>query len=224
VLDHDRIYRLSLRGVNAYLVDDGGDWTLVDAGTPWDASRVRDGLAEAGLAARDLSRVLLTHYDLDHVGTLAALDLAPDAEVRLADPDAAQFEGAETPPLANHKGALQRATRFLLSLPDVPITRVADGDRIGGFTAHRTPGHTPGHTAFVHADLGAAFVGDLVTGDDDGSLDASPWLVCYDVDGNAASIRSFAERAPDVDVVAMGHGEPVRTGGGRALRALADRV
>jgi glyoxylase-like metal-dependent hydrolase (beta-lactamase superfamily II) len=222
MLPSGRVHRFALGGVNAYLVDDDGDWTLVDAGMPWHTDRIRNLLAEAGVDPADVERVLLTHYDLDHVGTLASLGL--DAPIHVAEPDASYFEGTRVPPLSNHKGLFQRVTRPLVTVPDLPLERVVDGETIGGFTAHRTPGHTPGHAAFVHEGLDAAFVGDLVTGDDDGTLGASPWVICYDAGQNERSIRAIADRAADVDVVAMGHGNPVRTDGGRQLRRLADRL
>jgi glyoxylase-like metal-dependent hydrolase (beta-lactamase superfamily II) len=221
VLERDRLYRIPLRGVNAYLVDDDGAWTLVDAGTPLDADRIRSALAVRDLHPADLDRVLCTHYDLDHVGTLGTLGLDPTVAVFLADPDAAYAEGSRTPPLSNHKGLLQRVTRPLLAPPTGEVRRVDEGDRVGGFAAYRTPGHTPGHVAYVHEDLGVAFVGDLVFGDDDGGLNPAPRIVCYDVDRNADSIRRAADRFPDVDVVAMGHGDPVVADGGRELRRVA---
>jgi glyoxylase-like metal-dependent hydrolase (beta-lactamase superfamily II) len=215
----DRVWRLECRGVNAYLLRDADDtWTLVDAGTPWDAGRVRAALGAAGLAPGDLDRVLVTHYDLDHVGGLAGLDL--DCPVHLAPPDDAYLTGRRSPPLSNHKGLFQRVVAPLVEVPGAPVRPVADGDEFGGLRAYRTPGHTPGHTAYVHADYGVAFVGDLVRGAGD-DLAPSPWAVTYDVAENAASVRSLADRAPAFEVVAMGHGDPVRTGGDAALRRLA---
>jgi glyoxylase-like metal-dependent hydrolase (beta-lactamase superfamily II) len=41
--------------------------TLVDAGWPGDEATVRAGLDAAGVAPADVDRVLLTHYDADHV-------------------------------------------------------------------------------------------------------------------------------------------------------------
>jgi glyoxylase-like metal-dependent hydrolase (beta-lactamase superfamily II) len=226
MLEPDRAWRLPCRGVNAYLLRDGtggtGDtWTLVDAGTPWDAERIRRRLDEAGVAPQALDRVLLTHYDLDHVGSLAALDI--DCPIYVAPPDDAFLAARRAPPPTNHKGLLQRLLGPLVDAPDVRVEAVDDGDRFGGLTAYRTPGHTPGHTAYVHADYGVAFVGDLVR-EADGDLAPSPWLVTYDVSANAESVRSLAERAPPFEVVAMGHGDPIREGGDGALRRLADRL
>jgi glyoxylase-like metal-dependent hydrolase (beta-lactamase superfamily II) len=219
-LEPNRVYRLELPWVNAYLVRDDGSLTLVDAGTPWDVERVRDRFEAAGFDPADVDRVLLTHYDLDHVGTLAELDL--DARVHVADPDGGFLSGTASPPLGNHKGLFQRLTRPLLDRPDLPLEAVEDGDRIGPFVAHRTPGHTPGHTAYVHEEYGTAFVGDLVRRVD-GDLAASPWVMSYDAAENRRSVRRLADRLRSVEVVAMGHGTPVREGGGDALRRLADR-
>lgn len=209
-----QIRRLSLRGVNAYVVDDG-ELTLIDAGTPWDGGRIRDALAASNYALEDVDRVLVTHYDLDHVGTLADLD----APVYLAEPDASYLDGTRSPPLSNHKGALQRVARFLLDPPAGNIHRIGDGEAIGGFTAIRAPGHTPGHTVYVHEELGAAFLGDMVRGED-GTLALPPWLVTADPAENRRSVRLVADRAPPFEVAAMGHGVPIREGGRTALQRL----
>jgi glyoxylase-like metal-dependent hydrolase (beta-lactamase superfamily II) len=216
----DACFRFRLPGVNAYLVDDDEVWTLVDAGMPWHDGRIRDGLARVGLTPSDVDRVLVTHYDLDHVGALATV--AADVPVHVADPDAAFLEGSRRPPVFNHKGALQRVLGLFSDRPDLSVNRLHDGDSVGGFTAYRTPGHTPGHTSFVHREYGLGFLGDVATSDGDG-LAASPRVICYDGAQNAASIRSLADRVAPFEVACVGHGAPV-AGGRRALRRLADRL
>jgi glyoxylase-like metal-dependent hydrolase (beta-lactamase superfamily II) len=221
-LPPNHVWRLRLRGVNAYLVADDG-LTLVDAGTPWDADKIRTRVHEAGYEVDDIDRVLLTHYDLDHVGTLSKLGLPPDVDCYLASPDLEYLRRTRSPPLANHKGLFQRVTEFLLTPPDFEIQPVEDGQEIGPFVAHRTPGHTPGHTAFVHDEYEVAFVGDLVR-TIDGELHPSPWLLSYSLGEVKASVRTLANRIPETEVLAVGHGHPVRTKGGIALRQLADRL
>jgi glyoxylase-like metal-dependent hydrolase (beta-lactamase superfamily II) len=109
----------------------------------------------------------------------------------------------------------------LVDLPDLPLKTVADGEEVAGFTAYATPGHTPGHTSFVHEEYRLALVGDLFN-EDDGELKPSPWAICYDVAQNRRSIQRFADRTDDLDVLAMGHGDPVRHHGSDRLRELAD--
>ena len=218
----DGVWRLELRGVSAYLVDDDVP-TLVDAGTPWDEAAIREGLADAGVDVADVGRVLLTHYDLDHVGTLAALTPKLDATVYAGAFDAALLRGDRSPPLRNHKGALQRLTGLFTTLPDLEVKSVADGERLGSFTAYHTPGHTPGHVAYVSESLGVALLGDLVS-ESDGALEPSEWLISYDTDRVLESVRDLSARAPPFEVACVGHGDPLARDGSEALAALAERI
>jgi len=211
-----------LRG-NGYLVDDDGTLTLVDAGLPWNAAQVRAGVEAAGHAVRDVERVLVTHYDLDHFGALARLsDL--DAPIYVGQFDADLATGECSPPWLHHKGAFHRLLRLGFRFPErLPLHRVADGDRIGGFTAYHTPGHNPGHTVYVHEKLSVGLLGDLVW-EEDGTLRPPVWLDSYDMGTLRRSIRSFAARTPRFEVACVGHGRPLDHDGWRAIRALAETL
>ncbi|ELZ26767.1 zn-dependent hydrolase, glyoxylase [Halogeometricum pallidum JCM 14848] len=215
--------RFRCRGVNAYLVDDDGTLTLVDAGTPWDGERMLEMLSSAAVDPSDIDRVLLTHFDVDHVGTLATLGLDEDVPIHAAEPDASFLLGDADPPAGNHKGALQRALRLFVDAPTNEVVRVSDGDEVGGFVTYRTPGHTPGHVVYHHPGHGAAFLGDLVR-ESDGELEPLPWLMCYDVDRNEKSLTDLVERIGSFEVACVGHGDPLRTGGYDALRRAADQL
>lgn len=218
----DGVWWLECTGVNAYLVDDGGELTLVDAGTPFDAATISACIDAAGFEVGDLERILLTHYDLDHVGSAAKL--AVDAPVYVGRADADYVTGARRPRLRGHKALLQ-----LVSGPIVPdvaadrVHRVDDGDDVGGFVAYHTPGHTPGHTAYVHEGREAALLGDAVF-ERGGSLRPSPWLLSYDTAAVRRSVREFVARAPDFEVAAVGHGTPFMRGGGDRLREVAETL
>jgi glyoxylase-like metal-dependent hydrolase (beta-lactamase superfamily II) len=207
---------------NVFLADDGGDLVLLDAGTPGDAETIRAAVAEIGYAVGDVERVLLTHYDYDHVGALAKLDdLA--APVYAHEPDASYLTGERKPGLWPHKALLQRVTGLFLSAPSLPVETVTDGESVGSFTAYHTPGHGPGHLAWISEELETAFLGDLVR-ESDGALTSSPWLVSYDTGRVAESIADLAERAPPFAVAGMGHGTPLRSDGSDALSRLAAKV
>ncbi|ELZ44398.1 metallo-beta-lactamase superfamily protein [Halorubrum californiense DSM 19288] len=218
----DGVWRFELRAANAYLVVDDVP-TLVDAGTPWDADAIRSEFEDAGVAVADVGRVLLTHYDLDHVGTLASLTPDLDAPVYAYGFDAQLLCGARSPPLRNHKGLIQRLGGLLTDRPDLDVVGVRDGETVGSFTAYHTPGHTPGHVAYVSEALGVALLGDLVS-ESDGDLDPSEWLISYDTGEVLDSIRGLAERAPPFEVACIGHGDPITSGGSEALAALARRI
>ena len=213
----DQLYRLDLGMVNAYLVDTG-EATLIDAGTPNAVDDLRYELDEAGYDAEDIDRVLITHFDLDHVGTLASL--AFDCPIYAMEPDASYLDGSRTPPLSNHKGILQRLTDFWLTRPSTPIQRLDDGDSVAGFDAYHAPGHTPGHAVYLHETLGVAFLGDLVA-EEDGSLTTPPWIFTYDTSENADSVRTLADSDLSFSIAAMGHGTPITENGTEALVELA---
>jgi glyoxylase-like metal-dependent hydrolase (beta-lactamase superfamily II) len=215
------VWQVALRGVNAYLVEDDAGLALVDTGMPWQADSVRRALEVAGFTMRDVDRVLLTHYDLDHVGGLRSLlDAAGDVEVCCGAGDADLVVGAQTPPLSVPKGVVQRFGRLLTPNVETPVRALEDGDDVGGFEVVATPGHTPGHVAYLHDGLDAAFLGDVVR-EDDGRLEPSPWVLSSDASRIEESVRRVLDRAPAFEAACVGHGEPIRSGGRAALAAVS---
>jgi glyoxylase-like metal-dependent hydrolase (beta-lactamase superfamily II) len=217
------VWQVSCSGVNAYLADDDGTLTLVDTGTPRDGRRIRRAIEEAGYTVSDLERILITHFDVDHVGSLAGLVAETGAECYVGAADAGFLTKKEKPPALHHKGALQRVVSPFAKAPDVNPNLVADGDEVGSFVAYHTPGHTPGHTAYVSEALNAAFVGDLVM-EDEGRLEASPWALSYDTNTVAESIHDFADREAAVEILAMGHGTPFIRNGAVRLAELGEEL
>lgn len=217
----DGLWRQNLRVlpnwyVNVYLVRDEG-LTLVDAGVPWSASRLRQGLESIGYYVSDIDRVLLTHYDLDHFGGLLRLPEL-EAEVYAGKPDAGYLSGSAKPPVLNHKGAFHRLLRIVL--PTLDVESVGEGDSVSGFTAYHAPGHNPGHMVYVNHALDAAFLGDLVW-ERDGGLTTPVWMDSYDL----AELRRSVLRLSDslsFEIACMGHGEPLMKGGSRELVRLAN--
>ncbi len=190
-------------GANAYLVDDG-ELTLVDAGLPVGRRSLTGEIAAAGYDVGDLDRVLLTHYDVDHVGGLRVIDGA--VPTFLGSPDVALLDGAWSPPLTHPKGAYHRAIRRLYSLSGRDLRPVLDRERVGGFRALLTPGHNPGHLVYVHDGLETAFLGDLVM-ESDGRFRPPPWLDTYDTERARESILRVGEEA--FEYACVGHGSPV---------------
>ncbi|MFB6176955.1 MAG: MBL fold metallo-hydrolase [Halobaculum sp.] len=218
----DGVWRIEGSASNAYLAADGDDLVLLDAGTPGDAEVIRSAVRDAGFSVADVDRVLLTHYDYDHVGALPKLDDL-DATVYAHDPDASFLTGDASPGLWPPKALLQRVSGLFLSTPSLPVERVSDGDTVGSFTAYHTPGHGPGHVAWISEWAETGFLGDLVR-EQDGELLPSPWYVSYDTDAVAESIVALADRAPSFEVAAIGHGTPLEAGGAAELTRLADGI
>lgn len=233
------VWWLDLGSVNAYLVDDPGSetggggedgaaggsdergLTLIDAGTPRDAGTIAREITAAGHAVGDVDRVLITHYDVDHVGALSRLR-GLDCPVFVGAADAGILRG-EHPNWANHKGALQFVADLLVREPNLAVRPIEDGTRVGGFRAYHTPGHTPGHVTYVNEARSAAFLGDLVM-EREGELRPSPWVISYDTGEVAGSIAALANRVGEFEICGMGHGVPFVRGGSDRLRECAERV
>ncbi|WP_302081477.1 MBL fold metallo-hydrolase [Salinibaculum rarum] len=216
----DGVWWFDLQGVNAYLVDDG-EVTLVDTGMPWHASEIQTGIERVVGSLSAVDRVLMTHFDFDHVGGLNGLvDSGLDAPVAIGVDDEPYLARRERPVWHNRKGLFQRVTDITRDAPAVPLEPVEDGDTVGGFNVYHTPGHTPGHTAFVDESRSLALVGDLVR-ERGGEFRVPPWFLNYDHQEAEASLQSYVERAPAVDVVCQGHGTPFVESGSDQLSAVA---
>jgi glyoxylase-like metal-dependent hydrolase (beta-lactamase superfamily II) len=210
-------------GSTAYLLDDG-DLTLIDAGLPVNGTRIGTEIRDAGYSPGEIDRVLITHYDLDHLGGLARLVPELDAPVYMGRRDLDLLGGGYDPPVFHHKGLFHRAVRAVYSPPaSLSYHPVVDGDRIGGFEAFHTPGHNPGHTVYVHEELDAAFLGDLVWSEN-GELTIPIRLDSYDMDEIRESVRRFAAASPPFEVACVAHGGPILEDGHAALQALVERI
>jgi len=140
-----------------WLLQGDGRRILVDAGPPAYIPLIHAGLAELVLAADDITDVLVTHLHWDHVSNFT---MYPNATTWVGEDELAW---ARTQPAG---------TQFM---PDLHIQEIVRrGDAIGrmrpdqevlpGITTVASPGHTPGHLAFIAdtADGHLIFAGDAV--------------------------------------------------------------
>jgi len=222
-----------VRGVNVYLLL-GGAPVLVDTGMPGSDKAIIDYVEKIGLASHDLTRIVLTHYHVDHVGSLAALKRRTPALIA-AHPADAPYIAGDRPQPAPHGVLVRLAVRLvpMMSRFDpVPVDLpVHDGDRLdilGGAVVVHLPGHTPGSIALHLPAEGVLLCGDTVAcrGPVRGSrtdrrptLPANPFTI--DRAQAVASLRRMAEL--DFDVLCPGHGEPLVGGASRRVRDLARR-
>lgn len=202
-------------GANAYLLDDG-ELTLVDAGLPVPRRSLAGEIRAAGYTPGEIDRVLLTHYDIDHVGGLARVNL--DAPVYLGALDYRLVRRSWSPSWRHHKGLFHRLVRRRYTLSGFDLRPIDDGDWVGGFVAFHTPGHNPGHTVYLHPESGTAMLGDLVWNTSSGFV-VPPWIDSYDTTRITESVARIADER--FEAACMGHGPPLRSGGRGALRALA---
>jgi glyoxylase-like metal-dependent hydrolase (beta-lactamase superfamily II) len=139
--------------VNAYLVEEDDGLTVVDTMLPRSA-----GAILKAAAGRPIKRIALTHAHGDHVGSLDALaEQIPGVEVVISARDARLLAKDKTLGPDEQDGKLRG------SYPGTktrPTRELAHGDRIGSLEVVASPGHTPGHVAFLDTRDGTLYCGD----------------------------------------------------------------
>lgn len=136
--------------VNMYLIRSGNRFIAVDTGrNPQNVKKQMDSL---GIAPENVTAVLQTHTDSDHVG---GIGLFGNAKVYISSAEEQMINGKRTRMAAIMKN----------SLP-VPYTMLNDGDviEIEGLAVKGvlTPGHTPGSMSYL-VENRYLFTGDTLS-------------------------------------------------------------
>jgi glyoxylase-like metal-dependent hydrolase (beta-lactamase superfamily II) len=192
----------------------------------WQHRRVLRGLRQAGVAPQDLALIALTHWHIDHVGSLAALQRRISAPVVAHRADAPVIQGQEPPTKPTLRGESGKFARWLL----VKLYRPARVDRQveatellpeAGLRVIGTPGHTPGHVCYLQEQEGILFVGDALVNRGD-QLDLSPEGFSQDPTQARASLEVL--RWLHFDRCYFGHGEPLLKDADRQVWAFVDKL
>jgi len=223
----DGVHLASTGLVNWGLVEEDGQVTLIDAGYPGDASRVRASLTRIGRQLEDVVGVLITHAHVDHIGGLPWCGLEAPVFTGQAEVPHAKREFLQQ---ASEMDVLVRAwnPRVLLwslralavgatrdaTVPDIKACRIGKKlDLPGQPVAVATPGHTSGHTAYHFKRAGVVATGDaLITGHPITGRRGPqllPSFFTHDPAQAEASLDAIA--ALDASTILPGHG-PVWTG------------
>jgi glyoxylase-like metal-dependent hydrolase (beta-lactamase superfamily II) len=220
------IYSLGQRQgghVHAFLLDDGNGLTLIDTLFDTDAHRILAQVQAIGKTAQDIKHIILTHAHRSHLGGLARLKELTSAQVYAHEWEADIISGDRRPqpvsmlPQPPYRGyPLQIALNLNLG-KHVPITVdnfVHEGDRIGPIQVIFAPGHSPGHLAFYWEERRALIAGDAICTWPTFMLGWRAFML--NPKQHQISLGRLAEL--EAEVLCVGHGEPVTSGGTFRLR------
>src|SRR5690348_8685530 len=129
-------------GLSSILVDTGQGLALFDGDLPETAPQIEAHIRALGFRVRDVKWILNSHAHIDHAGGIAALQRASAAGAH-----AMELGGADP------KDPLYGSVPGYSPVKRVRV--VGDGETLHlgnvAITAHYTPGHTPGSTAWTWA-------------------------------------------------------------------------
>ena len=212
--------------VSAFLIDDGGELSLVDTLFETDARLVIEAIRTLGSSVTDLKRIALTHGHRSHLGGLAALKQATGATVyaHAWEADIVSGDRRAQPVTILPKQSL-RLIPFQLGLRlnrpkhvPCPVEDVLeDDDAFGPLQVLHTPGHSPGHLAFYWPERSFLIAGDAIATWP--SLCAGWTAFNLNRKQHAGSVRRMATL--DARIVGVGHGEPITEDAADCVHALA---
>jgi glyoxylase-like metal-dependent hydrolase (beta-lactamase superfamily II) len=204
-------------GVTAhpYLLVDTDGLTLIDTGIPGSTGRILGYIRRVGYSARDLKRILLTHADYDHAGSLAALQRATGARVYASLFEARAVAKGQFPRSLRTESPLLRpifrmAERVGRISPAQVDEYLTDGQVLPVLDALQvvdSRGHTPGHLSFFIPSLGVLFTGDSILSINQ-HLVGSHGAVTWDQNQADASVRR--QLGLTAWVICSGHGQVLR--------------
>ncbi len=196
------------------------EMVLIDCGYPGSLPKFKEAALTQGVNLDDMTKVIITHHDYDHMGALA--------EIKSTYPQVQVLAHAnEVPYIQGEKGSLrlQQAEGMYDFLPEdqkegaralqqmfasVSPARVDaflnDGDRLpwcGGVEVIATPGHMPGHISLYLKKYRTLISGDALA-IQGGMLGIANPEYTLDMEGAKQSVRRLAEY--DIDKIICYHG------------------
>jgi glyoxylase-like metal-dependent hydrolase (beta-lactamase superfamily II) len=186
--------RANLGFVSAYVLVRGTQATVVDTGVAGSADAIGTALQTAGASWDAVTELILTHHHGDHAGSLA--DVAARATKATVHAGEADIGNITSPR---------------------PIVAAADGSEIFGMQVVATPGHTLGHICVLDRATKVLVAGDALT-NTAGLAGSSPRNTA-DADQAKASVKRLA--GLDIATLLFGHGDPLTSDAGAALRQYA---
>lgn len=223
--------------VHPSLIEAGSSLILFDAGFPHQVGQITESLRNCGHSLEDLTMILISHQDHDHIGSLAALKRErPNVTVACSDVEAPFIDGREESLRIRQArdynknltgDSLKWGESFLGYLQTIepcPIDlefrfeRAAIAD---GVWILPTPGHTPGHLSIFLEDSQTFIAGDSLALEN-GRLEIANPQFTLDMHTCVETIRALA-RLNASEIICY-HGGSIDNHENRAIRELLERI
>jgi glyoxylase-like metal-dependent hydrolase (beta-lactamase superfamily II) len=211
------VHAVRLIGAQAYLLLDGDEITLVDAGHAGSSRQLRAYLARIGRSMEHITRIVCTHGHPDHIGGVHEVSALSGADVLLHPADSERLRIRFREVIANFSPGPIVALLTRAPSHASPIEDGAELPVFGGLRVLHTPGHTPGSVSLYSPERRFVIVGDMLQ-----RIKGKVTLPNYFFTDDMAEARRSIGRLADLDVetILFSHYPPYREGARDALRAL----
>ncbi len=215
-----KLHRIPGVNANPYLILDADGLTLIDTGLPGSAKKILNYLTGLGSSPSALKRILITHADFDHTGSLPELIKKTAARIFASPIEAeAMAQGRASRPLQPRNWFYKlifSITGLIYRTPPIQVDELLRDGQIlpllGGLHVMDTSGHTPGHLSFFAPMTGVLFAGDSLVSEPQG-LRGSMGMNTWDQVRADAAVRE--QSALGAQIVCPGHGQVVFSAGGK---------
>ena len=143
--------------LHAALLWDENDVILVDACIPGQANLIQESLLRESIPLDKLTKIIITHQDLDHIGSLHELVQASEGRIEVLAHELTK------PYILGEVPIIKRGIKVPPTKVDVTLQ---DGDLLpycGGIQVIFTPGHTHDHISLYHQPSKTLISGDALT-------------------------------------------------------------
>jgi glyoxylase-like metal-dependent hydrolase (beta-lactamase superfamily II) len=195
------------------LLWDGRDAVLVDAGLPGMAPLFLEAITRVKVPLKNLTRIIITHHDLDHIGSLGDLQTSVPHRIEvLAHANEVPYIQGERIPVKMTPEMVAQMGKHMKNLPEehrqgmrsmyeklkeqkLKVDRtLADGEELpycGGIRVLYTPGHTPGHIC-LYLEMSRTLIAGDALFVESGRLEAAPAFINADISKAFESLKILA--------------------------------
>lgn len=193
--------------IHPTLLLEGESVVLIDCGFIGALSIIEKELLKHGLLAKQVTDIVLTHHDHDHMGAAAEFKrLNPNIKIHASAKEASYITAEEKPLRLHQAEEMQKLLpvderafgeafcEMLRRLEPVQVdSLIYDGDILpwcGGCKVIETPGHTPGHISLIIIRDNIIITGDAIALEESMPVIANPQFT-LDIDEATKSMEKL---------------------------------
>ena len=202
------------------ILEDENEMILIDCGYPNFLSLIEEAALAKNINIKNLSKVIITHHDYDHMGALAEFKRKyPKVKVLASEEEAPYIDGSKKSLRLeqaeniydslseNEKVEADYFHKILESIESCNVDiKLKDRDYFdccGGIEILATPGHMPGHISIYHKESKSLITGDALVVENGELVIALPQYT-LDMEEAKNSVKKFLNY--DIERIICYHG------------------